>query len=117
MSTDRLRGQLDLVLLGALADSPGHGYEVISTLRERSEGFLDLAEGSVYPALHRLEDQGLLASDWQPVSGRRRRVYRITPDGRTALRAQTRDWHALRAAVDRVLRPIGLADNPAASPA
>jgi PadR family transcriptional regulator PadR len=105
MKTDRVRGHLDLVLLGVLADEPGHGYAVITALRERTQGVLDLPEGSVYPALHRLEDLGLLTSDWQPVGGRRRRVYRLTERGAAAAAAEQRDWRALVSAIDAALRP------------
>lgn len=114
MKPDKVRGHLDLVLLGILAQQPGHGYAVITSLRERSEGFLDLPEGSVYPALHRLEDLGLLASEWAPVGGRRRRVYRVTDKGSLALAEERRDWRSLVAAVDAALRPASsLAGEPA----
>jgi PadR family transcriptional regulator, regulatory protein PadR len=106
MKVERIKGHLDLLLLGALSVRPGHGYAVISSLRESSEGMLDLTEGSVYPALHRLEDLGLLVSDWQPVAGRRRRVYRLTPEGTRALQAERRDWRALVSCIETVLRPI-----------
>ncbi len=105
MKHDAFRGHLDLLLLGALRAGPGHGYAVLNTLRERSSGDLDFTEGAVYPALHRLEDRGLLASEWEPVAGRRRRVYRITDAGLTALDAEQRDWRSLVSAVDRVLQP------------
>ena len=105
MATDRVRGHLDLLLLGVLSDGPHHGYAVITALRERSEGAFDLPEGSVYPALHRLEDAGLLASEWQPVAGRRRRVYRLTDRGADALSVERQDWRALAGAIDAVLRP------------
>src|SRR5579875_2652999 len=104
MGRDVTKGNLDLLLLGVLERGSGHGYAVISALRESSQGVFDLAEGSVCPALHRLEDLGLLASDWEPVAGRRRRVYRITADGSAALRAQQREWKTLADAVDSVLR-------------
>ncbi|PZS20391.1 MAG: PadR family transcriptional regulator [Pseudonocardiales bacterium] len=103
MKVDRIKGHLDLVLLGVLSESPGHGYAVITTLRARTEGTLDLTEGSVYPALHRLEELGLLASEWQPVAGRRRRMYRVTTAGQRALQAERRDWRALVSAVEAVL--------------
>jgi DNA-binding PadR family transcriptional regulator len=106
MKIERIKGHLDLLLLGVLSAQPGHGYAVISSLRERSAGMLDLTEGSVYPALHRLEDLGLLVSDWQPVAGRRRRVYRLTAEGTRALRAERRDWQALVSCIETVLRPI-----------
>ena len=103
---DRIKGHLDLLLLGVLSEAPGHGYAVITMLRERTDGLLDLTEGSVYPALHRLEDQGLLTSEWQPAGGRRRRLYRVTTSGAEALREERRDWLALVEAVDSVLRPL-----------
>jgi DNA-binding PadR family transcriptional regulator len=105
MKPDKVRGHLDLVLLGILSQSPGHGYAVITALRERSGGFLDLPEGSVYPALHRLEDLGLLASEWAPVGGRRRRIYSVTEKGAVSLAQERRDWRSLVAAVDAALRP------------
>jgi DNA-binding PadR family transcriptional regulator len=103
MRTDGTKGHLDLLLLGVLAASPGHGYAIIAALRERSDGVLELAEGAVYPALHRLEELGLIASDWKPVGGRRRREYSITEAGTAALAAGQKDWHRLSAAIDAVL--------------
>lgn len=103
MRLDNVKGHLDLLLLSVLADGPAHGYAVITALRERSEGAFDLTEGSVYPALHRLEDRGLLSSEWQPVSGRRRRLYRLTRDGRAALAVEHREWNSLAAAVHSVI--------------
>jgi DNA-binding PadR family transcriptional regulator len=105
MRVDGVKGHLDLLLLGVLDAGPAHGYAVIASLRERTSGGLELTEGAVYPALHRLEDLGLLVSDWQPVAGRRRRVYRITPAGRRGLQQEKHEWSALRAAIDAVLRP------------
>jgi PadR family transcriptional regulator, regulatory protein PadR len=105
MKLDRVKGHLDLLLLAIVSESPGHGYAVITQLRERSDGMLALKEGSVYPALHRLEDLGLLVSEWQPVGGRRRRIYRVTPQGAQALHAERRDWQALVSCVEAVLTP------------
>jgi DNA-binding PadR family transcriptional regulator len=114
MKVDKVRGHLDLVLLGILGQQPGHGYAVITALRERTDGVLDLPEGSVYPALHRLEDLGLLASEWGPVGGRRRRVYHLTERGSAALATERRDWRSLVAAVDAALRPASpLVGEPA----
>jgi len=103
MKGDSAKSHLDLVLLGILAIGPGHGYAIISELRERTEGVLDLPEGSVYPALHRLEDLGLLTSEWKPVGGRRRREYRLTPDGATALASERKEWMRLAGAVEAIL--------------
>jgi DNA-binding PadR family transcriptional regulator len=103
MGADVTGGQLDLLLLGVLAAGGNHGYAVITALRERSGGQFDLAEGSVYPALHRLEARGLLESRWEPINGRRRRIYSITDDGSAALHTQQRDWRSWVAAVESVL--------------
>jgi DNA-binding PadR family transcriptional regulator len=104
MKRDVTKGHLDLLLLSVLDRAPGHGYAVISALREHSGGVFDLPEGSVYPALHRLEDLGLLVSEWQPVAGRRRRIYRLTERGVCELHREHSSWQALVTAVDAVLR-------------
>jgi PadR family transcriptional regulator, regulatory protein PadR len=80
------KSQLDLLLLGILAAGPAHGYAVITELKARSEGAFDLPEGTVYPALHRLEGQGLVQSSRDTVNGRARRVYSLTRAGRAELR-------------------------------
>ncbi len=92
MDKERLKGNLDLLLLAVLEDGPAHGYAVITGLRERSEGGFDLPEGTIYPALHRLEQAGLLASDWTTNGGRRRRTYTLTPAGHRALAAERAGW-------------------------
>jgi DNA-binding PadR family transcriptional regulator len=103
MQTDQVKGQLELLLLGVLRSGPRHGYAVISELRDLTQGMFDLPEGTVYPALHRLQDGGLLASDWEHVAGRRRRVYRLTDGGRRALSTEKQRWRSFAAAVDAVL--------------
>ena len=103
MNSEKLRGHLDLLLLAAVAATPAHGYAIISTLRERSDGAFDLPEGTVYPALHRLEEQGLVASAWAAVAGRRRRVYRLTGGGAAALADHRREWRRFATGVDAVL--------------
>jgi PadR family transcriptional regulator, regulatory protein PadR len=85
MNRERLKGTLDMLLLSVLAAGPRHGYAIISALRDRSSGAFDRPEGTVYPALHRLEDAGLLTSSWADVNGRRRRVYGLTDQGAAAL--------------------------------
>lgn len=99
---DALKGHVDLLLLSVLEDGSAHGYGLVETLRERSEGAFDLAEGTVYPALYRLERRGLVASSWESVAGRRRRVYRLTGRGRTALERQRAEWRAFSNAVEAV---------------
>ena len=100
------QGHLDLVLLGVLAAGPGHGYAIITTLKQRSDGVLALPEGSVYPALHRLEETGLVSSDWAEAGGRRRREYRLTPKGATALHSRRAEWSRLSTAIDAVLGEV-----------
>jgi transcriptional regulator len=92
MNRERLKGHLDLLLLSVLAAGPAHGYAIITALRSRSEGTFDLPEGTVYPALHRLEDAGMLASSWSDADGRRRRVYALTTQGEAALAAERTEW-------------------------
>ncbi len=104
MRGDALKGHLDLLVLAVLAPRPLHGYAVIEALRDRSEQAFDLPEGTIYPVLHRLERAGLLASDWEVHGGRRRRVYRLTEDGRRELRAERAAWDDFAAAVALVVR-------------
>ena len=105
-----MKGHLDLLILAVLADGPMHGYAVIEALRERSGEAFDLPEGTVYPVLHRLERSGLLISEWQQVSGRRRRTYRLTDPGGAALDTERAAWTQFSTAVSRVLK--GAAWNP-----
>jgi DNA-binding PadR family transcriptional regulator len=117
LKSDKLKGHLELLLLEILRDHPGHGYSVITRLRDTTDGTFDLPEGTVYPALHRLEDRGLLGSEWSNESGRRRRTYRVTPDGRRALDAERTEWTAFVRAVDAVLRGGGTGSGLEAAPA
>jgi PadR family transcriptional regulator, regulatory protein PadR len=103
MIGEALKGHLDLLLLAILAEGPAHGYAVIETLRRRSGGTFDLPEGTIYPALHRLESQGLLCSDWTEEKGRRKRTYRLTPKGKQALASRQQEWQAFSRAVDATI--------------
>jgi PadR family transcriptional regulator len=103
MKAESLKGHLDALVLATFADGPAHGYAVIEELRRRSEGAFDLAEGTVYPVLHRLEADGLLASSWSTAAGRRRRVYRLTRRGRSALATSRDEWRRFAKAVEAVL--------------
>jgi transcriptional regulator len=103
VGTDLLRGHLDGLLLAVLAEEPGHGYELSQRLTRRSDGALGVPEGSLYPALHRLEGGGLVESSWSTAGGRRRRVYRLTRSGRRAVAQSRREWRTFSAAVERVL--------------
>lgn len=103
MNRERIKGNLDLLLLSVLTAGPAHGYAIISALRNRSEGTFDLPEGTIYPALHRLEDAGLLGSSWAEADGRRRRVYGLTDKGVAALAAEQTEWRRFAGAVHAVL--------------
>jgi DNA-binding PadR family transcriptional regulator len=103
MRAESLKGHLDALVLATLGDEPLHGYAVIEALRSRSEGAFDLAEGTVYPVLHRLEADGLLTSSWSSAAGRRRRVYRLSRRGRSALGRQREEWRSFARAVESVL--------------
>jgi len=92
MIGEALKGHLDLLLLSILANGPAHGYAVIESLRARSGSVFDLPEGTIYPALHRLENQGLLSSSWSEESGRRKRIYHLTAKGRQALNVRQDEW-------------------------
>ena len=98
-----LKGHLDMIVLAALSDEPAHGYAVIQEIRRRSGGAFDLPEGTIYPALHRLEQSGLLSSRWTAGEGRRRRVYSLTRSGRRALSDQRALWQRFTDAVGGLL--------------
>jgi DNA-binding PadR family transcriptional regulator len=98
-----LKGHLDALLLAVLEEGPQHGYAVIETLRDRTDGALELPTGTVYPALHRLERAGLITSDWEIVARRRRRTYQLTAAGRKALGEQRATWDQFSAAVNALL--------------
>lgn len=98
-----LAGQIDLMVMAVVARRPSHGYAIIEVLRLRSSGRLDLAEGTIYPALYRLEQAGYLESDAHTVSGRSRRTYRLTRAGRAALRERQQAWRDLVDNIDAVI--------------
>lgn len=92
-----------MLLLAIIEDGPFHGYAVIEELRRRTDGAIDLPEGTIYPALHRLERAGLLASSWSEVNGRRRRSYSLTSPGKKAAREKRREWSRFALTVQRVV--------------
>ena len=102
MPNDVLSGQTDAILLAAVRAESAHGYEIIERLRTTSGGVFDLREGTVYPALHRLERDGLLESRWSEHNGRRRRVYRLTGSGVAALEAFRTRWRLYARGVEAV---------------
>jgi transcriptional regulator len=107
MEGEMLKGHLDMIVLAALSDGPAHGYAVIQEIHRRSGGAFDLPEGTIYPALHRLEQGGLLSSRWTAGDGRRRRVYSLTRSGRRALADQRALWQRFTDAISGVFGEPG----------
>lgn len=103
MRAEELKGHLDAMLLAALEGGPRHGYAVIEALRQSTGGRLDLPTGTIYPALRRLEQAGLIAGSWSIVGGRRRREYRLTEAGNRALTGRRADWREFAAMVSAAL--------------
>ena len=101
-----LQGTLDLLILKTLVLGPAHGHTIAHAIERRSEDVLQVEHGSLYPALHRLEDRGWIASFWgTSENNRKARYYRLTAIGRKQLIEQTIRWDRLARAVNRVLRP------------
>jgi PadR family transcriptional regulator len=108
MEGEMLKGHLDMIVLAALASGPAHGYAIIQEIHRRTAGAFDLPEGTIYPALHRLEQAGLLGSEWTTgESGRRRRVYALTKRGTRALTDQRAVWQRFRDAIGGLLGERG----------
>jgi DNA-binding PadR family transcriptional regulator len=107
MRREQLKGHLALLLLSVLADGPAHGYAIIAQLRERSAQELILPEGTVYPALHRLEAAGLLHSSWAEQAGRHRRLYELTAKGTAALAELQGEWRRFSTGVQAVVGGTG----------
>lgn len=103
MNAEALKGHLDSILLAMLEPGPLHGYAVMDSLRARSGEQLALESGTVYPALHRLEQSGLVKSSWSTVAGRRRRTYALTDAGRRRLGDERRSWLQFTAVVSGLL--------------
>jgi transcriptional regulator len=104
--TTLLHGTLDALVLKTLAGGPRHGYGIARYLEDATEGAVAIEEGSLYPALYRLERRRLLESSWAPSeTGRRAKFYRLTKEGRAQLARETKAWAEFSAAVSRVLLP------------
>jgi len=104
---DLVRGTLNTMLLEVISRRPMYGYEICKTVNARTDGYFNLREGSLYPALHKLEQEGLLKSFWEQTDrGRRRKYYEITDAGVKTLAAKRRDWSEFAAAVERVLATV-----------
>ena len=103
--TDALRGSLDLLILKTLSLAPMHGWGISQRVQQISKGALEVNQGSLYPALQRLEKDGLVASDWDTTDNNRRaRYYRLTATGRRALGVELESWRRFAAGLDAVLR-------------
>jgi PadR family transcriptional regulator PadR len=103
--TDVLRGSLDLLVMKTLSLGPLHGWGISQRVQQVSQGVLEVNQGSLYPALQRLEKQGLITSDWGTTeSNRRARYYRLTAAGRRALGAELESWRRFVAGLEAVLR-------------
>ena len=102
---DLVQGTLDLLLLKILALEPRHGWAISQRLKQVSSDELQVSEGSLYPALHKLEMAGLITAEWKISElGRRAKVYSLTKAGRRRLEQETEQWRRLSAAISRVLR-------------
>jgi PadR family transcriptional regulator, regulatory protein PadR len=106
--TDALQGSLDLLVLKILSRRPGlHGYAIMSAIQETSGDVFRAEEGSVYPALHRMEEAGWIKAKWiTKDSGRRARIYDLTAAGKKQLAAEQSRWESVTGAVNRVLRTV-----------
>jgi len=106
LSKDRLHGTLDVLVLKTLSWGPRHGYAIARWLEDTTDEAIQVEEGSLYPALYRLERRGLIEAEWGTSDiGRKAKIYRLTPAGRRQLRAETADWTAFVRAVSAVLLP------------
>lgn len=103
MSNQQLKGHLEGLIMATLESGPAHGYLISESLRAASGGLFDLPEGTIYPALHRLESAGFIKSTYEVVDGRQRRVYRLAPTGRKSLEQSRTQWKLFAMAVTNIL--------------
>src|SRR5665213_1606706 len=103
MPRDPFSGHLEMLLLAAVRSQPMHGYAIIEYVRQASSGQFDYAEGTIYPALRRLEDDGLVRSRWSETAGRQRRVYQVSREGKKALAGRRSEWERFTKGVEAVL--------------
>jgi PadR family transcriptional regulator PadR len=104
---DLLQGTLDLLILKSLSTGANHGYGIATRIHQLSDDVLKVEEGSLYPALYRMEEQGLIESEWSVTENNRKaKFYKMTRKGRTAAQAEVDGWLRLSSAVTRVLRAI-----------
>jgi PadR family transcriptional regulator PadR len=107
--TDLLQGTLDMLILRTLRLGPAHGHEIAKHIQRTSDDVLQVEHGSLYPALHRLEQKGWLVAKWELAKGRNRefKYYRLTAAGKKQLIAEESKWRQLADAIARVMRPVG----------
>ena len=103
MDSRLLSGAVEMLMLEVISHGPTYGYEITQTVESRSQGYFELKEGSLYPALHRLEEQKLVKSSWREVDGRRRKYYELTTAGRKALAAKKTEWQAFARGIEGIL--------------
>ena len=109
--SDLPQGTLDLLILKVIALGPVHGYAIAQRLEQVSRGVVQVPQGSLYPALHRLENRGLLAADWKETeTGREAKFYRLTRKGSQQLKTEAADWQRL---IDAIALILGMADSGA----
>ena len=87
------RGSTKVMILSQLDQEPMYGYQIVKAIRDKSNNYFDLSEGSLYPALHSLEKRGLIQGDWLDVSGRSRKYYRLTSEGKKFLEKAVAEWN------------------------
>lgn len=116
MRAEALKGHLDALLLAALEPGPAHGFAVMAELRRRTDGSVSLEGGTLYPALRRLEEAGLIFGTWTTCSGRRRREYQLTDQGRRGLANERSQWREFVATITMALDPARAA-APSGTPA
>ena len=103
MDSRLLTGTVELLILEVVSTGTSYGYEIAQMVTGRSQGYFELKEGSLYPALHRMERQKLLTSVWGEADGRRRKYYRLTSAGKKALAAKKQEWQSFATGVNGVL--------------
>jgi PadR family transcriptional regulator PadR len=101
-----LKGNTETLLLSLMRGQPMYGYQIIKELKKRSNGYFKFREGTLYPALHRLEAAGLVTGSWEQLpSGKERRYYRLTEKGLKLLDEKVAEWHGFSSAVNLVMQP------------
>lgn len=103
MDSRLLWGAVETLILEVISQGPTYGYEIAQTVTSRSKGYFELKEGSLYPALHRLERQKLVTAFWQEVDGRRRKYYKLSSAGQRVLSERKAEWTAFATGVQGVL--------------